>query len=396
MKAHVVIGAGFGDEGKGKMVDFLASRTDNAVVVKCNGGAQAAHTVQVEGQRTIFHHIGSGHLAGADTYLEKEFIVNPILFNEEFNLLPKNGKIVCHPECRVTTPYDMIYNQALEMQRGDNKHGSCGLGINATVDRHEKIPFHAFALASTNEIRRILTYTKDLLRDKIKKEHINQEVLFEALRNSFIIDEKFIQDCHLFYERTQYSNERFLIGREIIFEMAQGLLLDEHHEWFPYVTRSRTGLDNVIAMLPKIPSITELRVTYMTRAYATRHGAGPFPTEHEWKCNLQDETNLFNKWQGFLRFGYLDLDLLFKTIEGDINKAKDKIPVTETLCVTCVDQVSNSGVLFKHHGTNHFLKAGDFLSHISDYWSGKIMFSMGAERWDMSTLKDAKKESIRG
>ena len=138
----VVIGAGYGDEGKGLMTDYLASK-GKSTVVRFNGGAQASHTV-VRGIRHAFSHFGAGALAGADTFLSKFFVVNPFLFKKEREVLHEKGvqltTVAIDKECLVTTPYDIITNQLLEHVRDHQSHGSCGVGFGATIDRHEKNP----------------------------------------------------------------------------------------------------------------------------------------------------------------------------------------------------------------------------------------------------------------
>ena len=138
MKAFVVIGAGYGDEGKGLVTDYLTEKTGSRVVCRFNGGSQAAHTVNRAGYRHIFNTMSSGSLAGADTYLSNQFIVNPYVLFDELVTMSKNRKlprVYCHPNARVTTIFDMAINNILEMSRGDGRHGSCGLGINETVVR---------------------------------------------------------------------------------------------------------------------------------------------------------------------------------------------------------------------------------------------------------------------
>ena len=107
MKAYAVIGANYGDEGKGLITDYLCRQVENPLVIRFNGGAQAGHTVESpEGVRHIFSHFGSGTLAGAPTYLSKHFVVNPILFNREYDVLVEKGivpKVYVHPDCLVTT-----------------------------------------------------------------------------------------------------------------------------------------------------------------------------------------------------------------------------------------------------------------------------------------------------
>ena len=142
MNINVVIGAGFGDEGKGLMTDYFASQAKNnygsGLVVRFNGGSQAAHTVVTpEGKRHVFGHFGSGTLVGLPTYLSSFFAVHPILFREELAKLKVLGltpKVYVDKECIVTTPFDMLINQIAETVRGENRHGSVGFGVNETVD----------------------------------------------------------------------------------------------------------------------------------------------------------------------------------------------------------------------------------------------------------------------
>ena len=141
----VVIGANFGDEGKGLMTDyFSANAKTKALVVLSNGGAQRGHTVVTpEGYRHVFHHFGSGSLVGADTWMCKEFIVNPVLFMKEYKDLISNKpifskcKLYIDPRCKITTIFDMLINQVIEFDRNKDKHGSCGVGVFETIYRNQ-------------------------------------------------------------------------------------------------------------------------------------------------------------------------------------------------------------------------------------------------------------------
>jgi adenylosuccinate synthase len=124
----------------------------------------------------------------------------------------------------------------------------------------------------------------------------------------------------------------------LLFEGAQGLLLDQDHEFFPHVTPSKTGIANP-SQLAREWGVKNLCALYVTRAYATRHGAGPFPREVS-GLTYPDATNIPNPWQGSLRFGSLDLDLLAKSIGEDQPCAG--VPVENTLAMTCLDQVGDT------------------------------------------------------
>ncbi len=342
--ATAIIGAGFGDEGKGLMTDYISHKNPNSLVVRFNGGGQAGHTVNTpENQRHVFGHIGSGAFKGCPTYLSEYFILNPIIFRKEYTKLSELisvPKIQCHPECLITTPYDMMINQHKEKKE---KHGSCGMGINETIYRNQ---FPEFSLKYKD-----LTSTSKLTDklESIKEEYVPfrlrqlEMTVTEAIWN-IIEDEDilghYISDFYFMYSKIICTDDSILKQyNHVIFEGAQGLLLDEESEFFPHVTRSRTGIHNVIKLLEK--KEISLEVIYVTRAYLTRHGAGPFPQE-DLNLNYIDETNKSNEFQGALRFGHLDLDQLGKAISKDL-----RICSRFNMAVTCLDQVNT--VVFKHN-----------------------------------------------
>ena len=127
MKAIAVIGANWGDEGKGLMTDYHSD--ENTLVIRFNGGPQAGHTVHRWPLRHEFHHFGAGTLAGASTFLSKHFLNNPVLYFEELKILHAKDfepAVFVHPDGLVTTPWDMMINQMIEEHRGTARHGSCG------------------------------------------------------------------------------------------------------------------------------------------------------------------------------------------------------------------------------------------------------------------------------
>jgi adenylosuccinate synthase len=231
----------------------------------------------------------------------------------------------------------MMANQMAEEARGAARHGSTGLGINETVTRMgTRFATRAADLADRDALRRqILAIRDEYLPERLAALGVAPD---EAWRRR-IADPATIEwflDCGRATLLPRLG--AMPAARGIVFEGAQGLLLDEHHAFFPHVTRSRTGLTNVLA-LAKEAGIARLEVTYATRAYATRHGAGPFPAE-EPGLAFPDATNRPNPWQGTLRFGWLDLDLLSRTIRADLAQAAG-IEVVPQLGVTCLDQVGD-------------------------------------------------------
>lgn len=346
--AHAVIGSGYGDEGKGLMTDFLAFREAVPVVVRTNGGAQAGHSVQTpDGRRHVFHHIASGALAGAPTHLSQFFVSHPLFFMRERKTILElggNAAVSIDPRSIVTTPYDMMINQVMENARGGARHGSCGMGFGEAIERSLN---EEFAL-SVGDFEKGADHVRDTL-DRIRREWVVERLrrlgvdalpqLEAELLASADLVERFIGDCASFWNAISVRNDSTL-GDGVLFEGAQGLLLDQDYGAFPHVTRSNTGLKNMIAVAREA-GIGRIDVTYMTRAYATRHGAGPFAHENAstpW-LSMVDPTNQPNDWQGAIRTAPLDIDAVSTAIRHDLCHAGDGVEVSALIGISCVDQV---------------------------------------------------------
>lgn len=309
MRARVVIGASFGDEGKGLVTDWLCASQGADVVVRFNGGPQSGHTVVTpEGARHIFRHLGSGTFLGVPTFLSSFFICNPILFLQEHKLLSNMGevpRVFAHPTCRVTTFVDMWINQLLENRRGDKRHGSCGLGIAETADR-SLVPGLSITVAdlwnNVNLEDKLLeictTYSKFRTGDVIPKpDGMIHEFISRCRSFASLVHPLGMGDC-----------------KDPVFEGAQGLLLDQcNKEFFPHVTRSNTGMTNVRKLCAQA-GIDDIQIHYVSRTYLTRHGAGHLPDE-DGNLSYEDYTNLDHPFQGKLRFAPLDSGLVQRCVE---------------------------------------------------------------------------------
>jgi adenylosuccinate synthase len=348
-RAKVVIGANFGDEGKGVMTDYLSQHAvASPLNVLFNGGAQRGHTAQTpDGFRHVFHHFGSGTLVGARTLLSHHFISNPVLFHKERAEIQDFAPMIfADLRGRFTTPYDMIINQIVEEVRGVNRHGSCGLGINETIKRDEAgfTTNLVDLLDPSNLSGSLCNIRENWVPRRFAELGINPEDLADNWKRILASDRlivNFVEDCRKFLTQVLLANETDLIAdsEDVIFEAGQGLLLDEDHRYFPHVTHSHTGLFNVAELL-RAARVTDLEVFYMTRWYATRHGAGPFETEGDKPTDkVEDATNIPNMYQGTLRFGKLDTDLLKESITTDLARAQD-LNVTASVVVTCLDQAN--------------------------------------------------------
>ena len=317
----IVVGANWGDEGKGLMADYF-SQKPNSIVVCSNGGAQRGHTVVTStGIRHVFHHFGSGTFNQADTYLSEDFICNPIIFKQEYNELKQLGycpNIYINQHCMVTTPYDMMANQIIEENRGKNKHGSCGLGIYETIKRYK---------AGVTTL-----YVSDYIRDYYLKIFDREGIVltkkWEDLFNDSGIYDHYLEDWDFMNEiAAMISDECFLNEYEnIVFEAAQGLLLDQNNlKYYPHLTPSNTGIKNPKKIIENVKWDDDINIEtcYVSRTYLTRHGAGQFPSECDKSLinqRMYDKTNVPNPHQDTLRYGLLDLDQLYdrcmKDVEG--------------------------------------------------------------------------------
>ncbi|MCW3782480.1 adenylosuccinate synthetase [Defluviimonas salinarum] len=358
--AHAIIGAGWGDEGKGLATDALAARLAGegreVTVVRSNGGAQAGHGVALaDGRRHVFHHVGSGSFAGAASHLSRFFVAHPMMLGREIDALDALGarptRITIDPRAIVTTPWDMAINQAVEMARGGARHGSCGLGFGEAIERHE----NGFALTAGDIRRPGLRSRLERIRDEwlpARLARLGLDAGASPLRDVLLgrtdLVAPFLADCACFAAAVDLLDDAAL-GRHgaVIFEGAQGLRLDMEFGEFPHVTRSHTGIRNMLAIAAEA-GIGEIRPLYMTRAYATRHGAGPLPHELPeamaagrlpW-AEVVDLTNAPNAWQGTLRFAPLDVTGLGAIIARDIALAQGSgIRVIPAVGLTCIDQI---------------------------------------------------------
>ncbi len=366
--ARVVIGAGWGDEGKGATVDRLVRGTDD-IVVRFNGGAQAGHTVVApDGRRHIFHHVGSGTFHGAATYLSQHVVSSPMHLEEELDALRAIDVAPClfaDPRGLLTTPYDMLLNQAAELARGGTRHGSCGYGFGETIERAAR--GQATTLADLDDLAglrtRLLTIRDAWVPARFVALGVGEPpaAYRRLLKDDDLLD-AYLEAAAGFREVVTLAGPRMLAGRDLVFEGAQGLALDQERGAFPHVTRSYTGLRNALEVAAEI-GLKRLDVSYVTRCYATRHGAGPLPgaTPEPPVARFRDDTNVANGWQGSLRFAPLDLDSLHARIATDFgDAAATGIAVTRSLAVTCLDQAD--AVPYRHGGKHDVVSADRFAS----------------------------------
>ena len=388
--AHAVIGANYGDEGKGLMTDYhVAPAGREGIVARFNGGAQAGHTVTTpDGVRHVFSHVGSGALAGAATFLSRHFVCHPILFCREADALrcagvPAPPTVFVDDRAPVSTLYDILINQIAERHRGNGRHGSCGMGFGETIERNLD-PEFALTVADLRHGAGYLLHRLAAIRDgyvPARLAALGIPALDDEAAGWLASDaalQRFAHAAMQFRRATQPARPAILADHaQVVFEGAQGLLLDQDRGAFPYVTRSHTGLRNALDVAAEA-GIAALDVTYVTRAYLTRHGAGPLAGELPDKpyAGIEDRTNVPNEFQGTLRFAHLDLDLLERTIRTDFADvlAYSGITARQNLSVSCLDQVGEA-VSYIENGTLQTASPGTLVERLARRLDAGVVYT---------------------
>lgn len=334
----IVIGANYGDCGKGLAVDYFSAQSVlRPLNVLANGGPQRAHTVVLPGGlRHVFHHFGSGTLSGADTFLASRFLVNPMEFMRELrelaNIAPMARFLVfADPVCPLTTPFDMATNQILESTRGDGRYGSCGMGIWETIVRNGPTLGVWKRLARKERKALLESIREGYFPSRLHENGLSVPAGWEFLFTDALL-ERYLDDMDgMFRTLTICGPEILRSYRTIVFENGQGLLLEQGHGDDNHATPSYTGLRNPAAVLREVFNgqtggleCADVEICYVSRTYMTRHGAGPLYDEismDKLPGDMRiDKTNIENPFQGQLRYAPLDTEALYKRTVEDFSK----------------------------------------------------------------------------
>lgn len=277
-----VIGAQWGDEGKGKVVDLFAHDAD--VIVRFQGGNNAGHTLVVNGKKTVLHLVPSGALHGDKLcVIGNGVVVDPKVLLEEIHALKKKGYFLDDSSLRVSEkahlimPYHKAIDQARERLRGKGKIGTTGRGIGPAYE---------------DKVARIGIRFIDLLEEKTFREKLRynieeKNIYLKAILKERTLDFKSIHDTYCQYREKikKYVTDTTLLldkaiqsGQRVLFEGAQGTLLDVDHGTYPFVTSSNTAIGGVCTGAGVSPRHIH-RIIGISKAYTTRVGSGPFPTE---------------------------------------------------------------------------------------------------------------------
>src|SRR5271170_2379164 len=282
MKTVAVIGTQWGDEGKGKIVDLLAADAD--VVVRFQGGNNAAHTLVVDGEKFILRLIPAGALhPGKVCVIGNGTVVDPVALVEEIDTLKRRGRTLRPADLKLSydahmvMPYHRAIDRAREARLGRNAIGTTGFGIGpAYEDKMARIGLRFEDLVSfptfADKLERNLEDKNVYLKWVLKAKPISGAEIIDQMRKVRTRLMRYLCDTSIFID------EAITAGKRILFEGAHGVMLDIDHGTYPFVTSSNCGASAVFGGAGIAPGQLDA-VLGISKAYTTRVGAGPFPTE---------------------------------------------------------------------------------------------------------------------
>ena len=284
----VILGTQWGDEGKGKIVDLLTEQAD--AVVRFQGGHNAGHTLVIGGQKTVLHLIPSGVLrAGVQCLIGNGVVLSPEALLKEIDTLEDSGvpvqdRLKISAACPLILPYHVALDQAREARRGENKIGTTGRGIGPCYE--DKAARRALRLGDLRDPARFASALEEVLD---YHNHVLAHYYgVDTLEFSAVLDEALAHGERLMpmmADVISLLHEYRMTQARLLFEGAQGSLLDIDHGTYPFVTSSNTTAGGTATGSGFGPLFLDY-VLGITKAYTTRVGSGPFPTE------LFDETGL--------------------------------------------------------------------------------------------------------
>ncbi|MCV2403095.1 adenylosuccinate synthase [Marinomonas sp. C2222] len=280
-KNVVILGTQWGDEGKGKVVDLLTE--DVAAVVRFQGGHNAGHTLVIDGKKTVLHLIPSGILRdGVQCIIGNGVVLSPEALKKEAEELleqdiPVVDRLKISAACPLILPYHIALDQARELAKGEKKIGTTGRGIGPAYE--DKVARRALRVGDLLDQERFATKLKEVLdyyNFVLTNYHQVEPISYDEVYAAGLEMAEFIRP--MVADTIGLIHGLRKAGKNIMFEGAQGSLLDVDHGTYPYVTSSNTTAGGVPAGAGFGPLYLDY-VLGITKAYTTRVGAGPFPTE---------------------------------------------------------------------------------------------------------------------
>jgi adenylosuccinate synthase len=355
LRAHIILDLGFGDAGKGLLTDYFARETGSKLVVRYNGGAQAAHNVVApDGRHHTFAQFGSASfIPGVRTFLSRYMVIHPTALLVEADVLQQKGvpnsldRVRISAYALVITPFHQVANRIRELLRGDGRHGSCGVGVGETVSDvvlYGETPIIAGDLSNKALLKQKLaairefkyTEMKTLIGDRQVNDQLAEELkVFEAdeVIENWICAIEPLSSVGLVVP-DEWLADWMAKEKSVIFEGAQGVLLDAEHGFHPYTTWSNVTAENALEILHEMAPQAEINKVGVLRSYMVRHGPGPLPTETDNFADEIHEHNTLDDWQGKVRYGWLDAVLAryaLKLVEGVDKLAITHMDVVPTL-----------------------------------------------------------------
>jgi len=281
MAVRIIIGAQWGDEGKGKVVDLLSS--DVQYVVRYQGGANAGHTIKFDDQKVVLHLVPSGIFNGkAICIIGNGVVIDPVALHEEIKTIEAmgidlNNRLFISESAHVILPYHKLLDQLKEKNRGDEAIGTTGRGIGpAYVSKISRVGIRIGDLVNPEVLKnKIESNLKDINKSLI---HIYNEKPLEVKNIFNEISESVNRIKPFICNSSNLLHEAIDSNKSVLLEGAQGSLLDVDHGTYPYVTSSSPTAGGACTG-SGIPPLAITTVTGITKAYCTRVGNGPFPTE---------------------------------------------------------------------------------------------------------------------
>lgn len=319
--AILLAGLAFGDEAKGATVDYLCRQMPVDVIVRYCGGQQAAHNVVTpEGVHHVFAQFGSGMLASrtVKTHLSRFMLVEPLSMMREAQELAKKTpnpwpRTTVHRDAVIVTPFHGALNRVREWSRGADQHGSCGLGVGAAREMQLKFGEAVLMAKDLQYPQRVvekLMASYDYVHEEISKVSPIQS---RADLAHILSIAKAI--CAQYQHWPATLVDSLPPAETMLFEGAQGVLLDETHGTAPHNTWTNTTFGNADTLLDELGIADRLRIGCL-RGYYTRHGAGPFPTEEPGlKPYLPEPHNSDAEFAGSFRVGRFDFNLARKALK---------------------------------------------------------------------------------
>jgi len=327
---HLVVDLGFGDAGKGHLVDALVRHTGARWVVRFNGGAQAGHTVVLDdGRAHTFAQLGAGSFVpGVRTFLAAPVVIHPTALAVEAGVLAQRGvgdglaRLAVDARCRIITPYHQSANRLREHARGDARHGSCGVGVGETVADSLAHPDETITMAMLRDptaVRPMLARTRERKREALRTaighgnggewrtfEDVGIAETWLARASSIAASIELVD-----MGAPAVWGER----GDVVFEGAQGVLLDERFGFHPFTSPSTCTFANADAILDAWGWSDSRRRIGVLRSFHVRHGPGPLPSETDALDVLAEPHNVDGPWQGRFRRGWFDVVLARHAIE---------------------------------------------------------------------------------